>query len=117
VGVKMIKKAKILPILCTDFGETPNEAWDNFQEKLDIIFAVVKGFMYWRVAPHLNYTIDFDTNKTIFKVESRITISDIKLPNVKQIKQYPPYEKNSEQELRIYSERDLYVDMPEEGLK
>jgi hypothetical protein len=93
--------AKILPLYCVGEGYSEKEAWDNFQKEIDILFSVIKGFMYWRSSPKLYIDKNLDDSETMYRVSSRIIISDTEF-NLKQISQFPPYQLNTEEHLENY---------------
>lgn len=79
------------PIYCSslpfydDDGED-SEIWESFNDNLKDALKWIRGFPYWRVPPQLDKKHDFDLDREVRVIRSRITFTEHEVPDMRTVK-------------------------------
>lgn len=60
--------------------DNEQSAWEEYIQQFIHLCTWLRGFKYWRVKPEVNSQINFDTNKTMFRIYSRLILSINEFP-------------------------------------
>lgn len=81
--------------------DTPEDAWASFINTFKYLCTWLRGYKYWRVTPVLDSQVDFETNKTIYRVYARFILSSVKIAT-----KTAPEEANFEYNGKLYKWND-----------
>ena len=74
-------------------SDNEKDAWKTFDIDLGIKLKWIKGYKYWRVVPTLNKQMDFESNKSLYRVRAGIIVSEIKIKGLIEMSAEKPYPK------------------------